>query len=189
LQLVIGSFSGATPFTRTVIEGSNNSISAPSPQTLGGTDYGWASWSDGGAQSHNVIASAAGTYTAAYQALPPAQSANLVLAKTGAMTGGHAVWNLNLSNQGPNAAQTVVVTDVLPSRLVFVSAPGCTYTSSTRTVRCEVSSLAQGGAASFTITTSVTGKGNGWITNTAQVSSATSDPNPTNNTSTARLRP
>jgi uncharacterized repeat protein (TIGR01451 family) len=189
LQLVIGSFSGATPFTRTVIEGSNNSISAPSPQTLGGTDYGWASWSDGGAQSHNVIASAAGTYTAAYQALPPAQSANLVLAKTGAMTGGNAVWNLNLSNQGPSAAQTVVVTDVLPSRLVFVSAPGCTYMSSTRTVRCEVSSLAQGGAASFTITTSVTGKGNGWITNTAQVSSATSDPNTTNNTSTARVRP
>jgi hypothetical protein len=77
-----------------MIEGSNNSISASSPQTLGGTDYGWASWSDGGAHSHNVIASAGGAYTAAYQARPPAQSANLVLAKTGAMTGGNAVWNL-----------------------------------------------------------------------------------------------
>jgi uncharacterized repeat protein (TIGR01451 family) len=177
LQLVVGSSSSATPFTRTVIEGSNNSISAPSPQTLGGTDYAWSSWSDGGAQSHNVIANAAATYTAAFQALPPAQSANLALAKTGAMSGGNAVWNLSVSNQGPNAAQTVVLTDVLPSRLSFLSAPGCTYTGSTRTVRCELASLAQGGAASFTITTSVSGKGNGWITNTAQVSSSTPDPN------------
>jgi uncharacterized repeat protein (TIGR01451 family) len=189
LQLVVGSSSSATPFTRTVIEGSNNSISAPSPQTLGGTDYAWASWSDGGAQSHNVIANAATMYTAAYQALPPAQSANLALAKTGAMSGQNAVWTLSLSNQGPNAAQNVVLTDVLPSRLSLVSAPGCTYTSSTRTVRCELASLAQGGAASFTITTSVTGKGNGWITNTAQASSSTPDPNTANNTATARLRP
>src|SRR4029453_17502432 len=131
LQLVVGSSSSTTPFTRTVIEGSNNSISAPSPQTLGGTDYAWASWSDGGAQSHNVIATPAATYTAAYQALPPAQSANLTLAKTGAMSGPNAVWNLSVSNQGPNAAQNVVVTDVLPSRLSFVSAPGCTSASST----------------------------------------------------------
>jgi hypothetical protein len=43
LQLVVGSFTGATPFTRTVIEGYNNTISAPSPQSLGGTDYAWAS--------------------------------------------------------------------------------------------------------------------------------------------------
>jgi hypothetical protein len=28
LQLVVGSFTGATPFTRTLIEGSNNTVSA-----------------------------------------------------------------------------------------------------------------------------------------------------------------
>jgi uncharacterized repeat protein (TIGR01451 family) len=172
-----------------VIEGSNNSISAPSPQTLGGTDYAWSSWSDGGAQSHNVIAKAAAAYTAAFQALPPAQSANVALAKSAALSGGDAVWNLSVSNLGPNAAQTVVVTDVLPSRLSFVSAPGCTYTGSTRTVRCDLASLAQGGAASFTLTTSISAKGNGWITNTAQVSSSTPDPNTANNTATARVRP
>jgi uncharacterized repeat protein (TIGR01451 family) len=188
LQLVVGSFTGATPFSRTVIEGSNNTISAPSPQTFGATDYAWSSWSDGGAQSHNVVATPDATYTAAYQALPPAQSANLALAKTVAMSGQNAVWNLSVSNQGPNAAQTVVVTDVLPSRLAFISAPGCTYTSSTRTVRCVLASLAQGGTASFTLTTSV-GNGNGWITNTAQVSSSTPDPNTANNTATARIRP
>ena len=58
-----------------MIEGSNNTLSAPSPQTLGGTSYGWVSWSDGGAQSHNVVASAAVTYTATYQAAGSALAA------------------------------------------------------------------------------------------------------------------
>ena len=64
LQLVLNGGSAATPFTRTVIAGSNNSVSAPSPQTLNGSSYGFASWSDGGAQTHNIIASSTATYTA-----------------------------------------------------------------------------------------------------------------------------
>jgi glucose/arabinose dehydrogenase len=67
LHLTVGSASGTTPFSRTVIAGSNNSVSAPSPQTLGGINYGFASWSDGGAQSHDIVApEAAATYTATY---------------------------------------------------------------------------------------------------------------------------
>jgi glucose/arabinose dehydrogenase len=67
LQLTVGSSSGTTPFTRTVIAGSKNSVSAPSPQTLGGINYGFASWSDGGAQSHDIVApDAVATYTATY---------------------------------------------------------------------------------------------------------------------------
>jgi hypothetical protein len=51
-----------------VIVGSNNSVSAPSPQTLAGSSYTFSSWSDGGAQTHNVVApAAAATYTATYQ--------------------------------------------------------------------------------------------------------------------------
>jgi uncharacterized repeat protein (TIGR01451 family) len=184
LQLVVGSSSSTTPFTRTVIEGSNNSISAPTPQTLGGTIYQWLSWSDGREQTHNIVASAAASYTAAYQAV---QSADLVMAKTAALNG-VVTWTLSVSNQGPSTAQNVVVTDTLPSRVSFVSAPGCAYNTSTRTVRCEVASLAQGGTASFTITTSAPGKGNGWTTNTAQVSSSTPDPNTANNTASARVR-
>ena len=61
----------------------------------------------------------------------------------------------------------MVLTDTLPSRLSYTSAPGCTYASATRIVRCELASLAANATASFTITTSVTGKGNGWIVNTA----------------------
>jgi hypothetical protein len=71
LQLTVGSSSATTPFSRTVIVGSKNSVSAPSPQTLEGTTYKFASWSDGKAQSHDIVAPGAPTtYTATYAAAP-----------------------------------------------------------------------------------------------------------------------
>ena len=66
LELVVGSSSAPTPFTRTVILGSANSVSAATPQSLGGTTYYFASWSDGGNQSHLITGTAAATYTATY---------------------------------------------------------------------------------------------------------------------------
>ena len=71
LELVIGNVRKATPFEETVILGSNNSISAPSPQTLNGTQYAFSSWSDGGAATHNITANAALTYSATYTAAAP----------------------------------------------------------------------------------------------------------------------
>jgi PKD repeat protein len=56
LMLAVGSDSLTTPFTRTVIVGSSNTVSAPSPQPLGGASYGFVDWSDGGAASHIVVA-------------------------------------------------------------------------------------------------------------------------------------
>jgi hypothetical protein len=71
LQLAVNATSNTAPFTRTVIVGSSNSISATTPQSLGGTTYAWASWSDGGAQTHNVVAPATPvTFTATYTAVP-----------------------------------------------------------------------------------------------------------------------
>ena len=66
LTLAVGSTSQVTPFSRTAITGSTVSVSAPSPQTLGGNTYRWSSWSDGGTGSHTVTASAAAIYTASY---------------------------------------------------------------------------------------------------------------------------
>ena len=74
LSLSVGGASSATPFSRTVIVNSASSVSAPSPQSAGGTTYEFSSWSDGGGASHNVTAPAtAATYTATYaqQAPPP----------------------------------------------------------------------------------------------------------------------
>ncbi|MFC0106388.1 PQQ-dependent sugar dehydrogenase [Kibdelosporangium aridum] len=60
--------SATAPFTRTVIVGSANSISAPSPQGSGLVRYCFRSWSDGGAQSHTIVAPASPTtYTANFR--------------------------------------------------------------------------------------------------------------------------
>jgi glucose/arabinose dehydrogenase len=57
-----------TPFNVTVVVGSANSVSAPSPQTLNRSTYYFSSWSDGGAQNHVITAPATNTtYTAIYK--------------------------------------------------------------------------------------------------------------------------
>jgi hypothetical protein len=68
--LSLNAASAVAPFTRTVIMGSNNSVSAPSPQVAGMRTYTVASWSDGGAQTHNIVANATGTRTATYRCSP-----------------------------------------------------------------------------------------------------------------------
>ena len=69
LKLAVGSSQATTPFSRTVIVGSTSSVSAISPQKLGNKPYKFVSWSDGGAQTHNIVASSSGaTYTATYKA-------------------------------------------------------------------------------------------------------------------------
>ena len=67
LALATGSESLATPFQPTVIAGSANTISAPSPQSLNGGTYLFTAWSDGGNASHTVTAGAAPTtFTATF---------------------------------------------------------------------------------------------------------------------------
>ena len=67
LQLGFNLEAPAAPFTRTVIVGSFNSVSAAN-QSRGSTLYTFQSWSDGGAQNHDIVAPAsAATYTATYQ--------------------------------------------------------------------------------------------------------------------------
>ena len=67
LEIGVGSSTEVAPFTRTVIVGSSNSISAPPQQSLGGVSYVFDSWSDGGAASHTVTAGATPvTRTATY---------------------------------------------------------------------------------------------------------------------------
>jgi glucose/arabinose dehydrogenase/PKD repeat protein len=67
LALAVGSTSQPTPFTRRAIMGSTLSVSAPSPQATGGTAYEFVSWSDSGAQTHNIVANAPGSYNATYR--------------------------------------------------------------------------------------------------------------------------
>ncbi|WP_020519000.1 PQQ-dependent sugar dehydrogenase [Catelliglobosispora koreensis] len=67
LQLSVGAFTGATPFTREVIQGSTNTVSAPTPQA----GHQFSAWSDGAGQTHVITAPVAATsYTATYTPLP-----------------------------------------------------------------------------------------------------------------------
>jgi len=67
LSLTVGSSSSVATFTRTVIVGSRNTVTAPAPQTKGKQSYLFRSWSDGGAQTHDIVAPPLATaYTARY---------------------------------------------------------------------------------------------------------------------------
>jgi NedA-like, galactose-binding domain/F5/8 type C domain/PKD domain len=80
LSLTVGDFTGSAPFTRTLIQGSAATVSAGTPQLVGMTGYSFASWSDGGAQTHVVTApTTAASYTATYNAN---QLTNLALGRT-----------------------------------------------------------------------------------------------------------
>jgi glucose/arabinose dehydrogenase/PKD repeat protein len=67
-DLAVNSTAQATPFSTTVVVGSNNSVIAPPQQTVNHSTYNFSSWSDGGAQSHTIVAPATNTtYTATYR--------------------------------------------------------------------------------------------------------------------------
>jgi hypothetical protein len=66
LQLTVGATTPATPFTVTVIQHSVVTVSALE-QKYKRKHYVFASWSDGGAATHNLTApSTATTYTATF---------------------------------------------------------------------------------------------------------------------------
>jgi glucose/arabinose dehydrogenase len=70
LKLAVNGTSSTSSFTRTVIVGSTNTISAVSPQPKAGKTYQFVSWSDGGAQTHTITApSTARTYTARFKSI------------------------------------------------------------------------------------------------------------------------
>ncbi len=63
LQVVYDGTAGTAPYTRTTVAGSAHTIQVPSPQG----SQAFASWSDGGAQQHNVtVGTADVTYTATF---------------------------------------------------------------------------------------------------------------------------
>ncbi|MGH2979231.1 MAG: DUF7594 domain-containing protein, partial [Solirubrobacterales bacterium] len=64
------------PFTRQVVAGSTNTLSAPSQQTVDGTTRRFASWSDGQPQTHAIVAPATAlSFTAAYAEVRPGTQA------------------------------------------------------------------------------------------------------------------
>lgn len=103
----------------------------------------------------------------------------------------------HLGDGDPNTVGDPVATGVrlvnqLPATLTFVSVspPGvCTYTAATRTVACNLGSLAVGNTFTATVVTQPTVAGGTFLVNTGVVSSNEADPDPTNNAFTVRTNP
>jgi glucose/arabinose dehydrogenase len=70
LQLALNGHSAPAPFVRDVIDGSANTVIAPTSQLLVGVPHLFDAWSDGGPAAHTVTADANMTLTARY-APPP----------------------------------------------------------------------------------------------------------------------
>jgi glucose/arabinose dehydrogenase len=64
IELSLNAKLAAAPFTTTLIRGSRNTISAPSPQVRGRYTYTYRSWSDGGARTHAVTVNSTRTIRA-----------------------------------------------------------------------------------------------------------------------------
>ena len=68
LRLAVNGTEGTATFTRTVIQGSTNTVSAITPQMKGRKSYTFSSWSDGGTQTHTITAPATNaSYTARFR--------------------------------------------------------------------------------------------------------------------------
>jgi uncharacterized repeat protein (TIGR01451 family) len=97
--------------------------------------------------------------------------------------GTNLTYTFTITNNGPNVANSVEFTNILPPTLNFVSVAstqGTNGVNSSGAIFCTVSNLAVG--ANFVVTIVVTPTLPGMVTNSATVTSADSDLNQANNT-------
>ena len=109
------------------------------------------------------------------------KSADVAIAMTGpssAAAGSNLVYTVTVTNNGPSDAANVGVADLTPAGLTFVSNSGACATP----YPCSLGTIAPGASAVVTTTMAVTAGFVGpSVSNTATVTSATSDPSSANN--------
>ena len=109
-------------------------------------------------------------------------SADLSLTKTDSPdpvgVGEDLTYTLTLTNDGPSNAQNVVVTDTLPAGVTFVSATPSVGSCSRSgvTLTCTLGTVSAGATPSISVVVRPDAGSEGTITNSATVSSTTSDP-------------
>jgi uncharacterized repeat protein (TIGR01451 family) len=94
--------------------------------------------------------------------------------------GTNVTYTMTVTNNGPDIATDVELTDTLPGAVTLVSAtPNTGSCTGTSIIVCDLGSLANGASATVIIVVSTTAIGT--LTNTATVSLAETDTNPSNN--------
>jgi len=121
------------------------------------------------------------------------QLSDLVVIKTvddGAQeVGGNVVFTIVARNDGPTANTGVVVNDLLPPGLNYVSHSASSGTYTPGSGVWTIGNLAVGQQHTLTITATVTGAAIPSVTNTATITGNVFDPNLSNNTSRAIVSP
>jgi uncharacterized repeat protein (TIGR01451 family) len=131
----------------------------------------------------------------AFEFVPP--GADLAIDKSGApnpvLSGNRLTYTIAVTNNGPQDATGVTVTDALPGSLHFNSVSSsqgtCTRSTATNpkpkggTVTCSVGDLANRADANITIVVTATTLGT--LTNTAKVNGNETDPDSSNNSASA----
>lgn len=166
-----------------------------------GTDTIMATYS-GSADFQGSSATLNQTETTVPPPPPPPASADLSIVKTvdeqSVSPGGREMYRVRVANRGPGAASLVVVTDVLPPGAVFQSlqfdwqdgySVSCTTPAIGQpgAVVCKRASLRANTSFLINVLVKITAPVGAVITNTATVSSSTSDPNLANNTSSVKV--
>ncbi|MBS1881578.1 MAG: DUF11 domain-containing protein [Actinobacteria bacterium] len=119
-----------------------------------------------------------------------ADNADLAIEKGVSPTPGRpdseATFTLTVTNNGPDTAKDVVVSDPIPAGLEFVSTKEPCVAAGGE-VRCPLGSLAKGDSRTLEFLVRIPAAAEEGFVNTATVTSTTPDPDLSNNTSTAPL--
>jgi uncharacterized repeat protein (TIGR01451 family) len=100
--------------------------------------------------------------------------------------GGSLSYTISVTNAGPDPAASVVMTDVLPSSLIFqsINAPAGWTCNGTTTITCSTPTLASGATATFTLNVTVAQNATGTISNSASATHSGTDSAGGNNSGT-----
>jgi uncharacterized repeat protein (TIGR01451 family) len=134
--------------------------------------------------------------TTATSAFTYTSNGDLSLTKTASTdrvaTSGSLSYVIAVSNSGPSSATDVTVTDTLPAGMTLGTVTGTGWSCSNNaatppTITCTMLTLAAGAANPITIGVTAPSAANPALTNTANVTSTSSDPNLTNNSGSATV--
>ncbi|NND74623.1 MAG: DUF11 domain-containing protein [Ilumatobacter sp.] len=115
---------------------------------------------------------------------PSERNADLSISKSDSpdpvQAGSSLTYTVTVTNDGPDDAADVVVTDTLPAGVSNAVTSGCVEDPN-GTPGCTLGTIAAGTSKSYTITVDVDAGTSGTITNAASVTSSTNDPDPSDN--------